>query len=409
MKRVIMTLIVVAGLGFLGWRIYVKAREARTGPAGRRQRGADVAVAVEITAVRKAGVREIGRFTGSLSPRSRFVVAPKIAGRLEKLTVDVGDTVTSGQLIAELDDDEYAQQVEQARAEVAVAQANVAECRSALDASARELERAKALHRKRVASESELDEAEASHTAYGAKHNVALAEVTRREAAQKAAEVRLSYARIHAAWRNTPTTRIVGERFADEGAMLTANAPIVSILDNSAMTALIDVIARDYPKIKIGQRTLIRTDGFPGREFAGKIVRIAPLLKELSRQARVEIEIPNTEGALKPGMFIRAEIEFARNEDASVVPVAALARRDGRQGVFLAHTEEKRADFVPVTLGITEGNVAEVLEPSLSGFVVTMGHHLLEDGSAIRLPERESAGAATEQSRNDRTGHGGRQ
>ena len=92
--------------------------------------------------------------------------------------------------------------------------------------------------------------------------------------------------------------------------------------------ALIDVIERDYPDVGPGQEAVIDTDAFPGREFAGKVTRVAPLLKETSRQARVEIEMPNPERLLKPGMFVRVRIEFDRHENATVVPLAALARRE---------------------------------------------------------------------------------
>ena len=388
-KTAIATLVVVVGL--LGWRIVVKIRDQAAGNHGRRGKGG--AVAVEIASVGKATVREIGRFTGSLVPRSRYVVAPKIPGRLEKITVDVGDAIKSGRLIAQLDDDEYAQQVEQARAELAVAQATVAESKSALEVAKRELDRVTALREKKVASESELDETDARHAACVAKHKVSLAEVTRREAALKAAEVRLSYTRILASWEDTANVRVVGERFVDEGEMLQANTPIVSILDNRVMTALIDVIERDYSKIALGQPAVLATDAFTGREFVGKITRIAPLLKEMSRQARVEIEIPNDESLLKPGMFVRALIEFDEHEDTTVILVSALARRDGRQGVFAADTAAMTARFVPVTVGYTEGELVEILEPALSGSVVTLGHHLLEDGAAIRVTEEERTGA----------------
>lgn len=402
MGKVVIPVVVLAVLGGLGRQIYIKVSGAR-GPGGGGPRGrGGVAVAVETAPVHRATVRKIGRFTGSLSPRSRFVVAPKVAGRLEKLVVDVGDPVKPGQLVAELDDGEYAQQVEQARAELAVAEANVAECRSALDVAGRELERVKKLRQTQVASEVELDEAQARQTACDAKHKVALAEVTRREAALKVAQVRLSYTRIRASWGDGGEPRVVGERFADQGAMLRANDPIVSILDNSVVVAVIDVIERDYPGVRPGQQAVMECDAYPGREFAGRIVRIAPLLKETSRQARVEIEVPNPERLLKPGMFIRARIEFDRHENATVVPVAALARRDGRQGVFLVDAQEKKARFVPVTLGILDGELAEVVEPPLSGQVVTMGHHLLEDGAAIRLPEETPAG--TEKPRPSREG-----
>ena len=69
-----------------------------------------------------------------------------------------------------------------------------------------------------------------------------------------------------------------------------------------------------------------------------------------------------------------------------MVPQVALVRRNGEQGVFLADTEQMRARFVPVALGIIDGELAEVVQPPLTGSVVTLGHHLLEDGSSIILP-----------------------
>ena len=396
MKRAIAILLALAVAGVLTWRIVVKIGD-KTGGQESRGRGPRPAVAVELAPVTTGAVRDVSQFTGSLHPRSQFTVAPKIAGRLEKLTVDMGHTVQSGQLIAELDDDEYTQQVEQARAELTVAQASVAECKSALTVAENEFRRVKELHDKKIASDSERDEVEARYTAAVTKHAVALAEVTRRKAALKAAEVRLSYTRIHAAWTDNNTTRVVGERYVHEGDMLQANTPIVFIVDNSVMIASIDVIERDYPKIRAGQRDVFTTDGFPGREFSGQVVRIAPLLKELSRQARVEIEIANPERVLKPGMFVRARIEFGRHQDTTIVPVSSLARRDGRQGVFLANQDRTAVRFVPVTVGIVEGEKAEIVEPPLQGSVVTLGHHLLEDGAPIHVPESAPPGPAQPQ------------
>ena len=110
----------------------------------------------------------------------------------------------------------------------------------------------------------------------------------------------------------------------------------------------------------------------------------------------MEIAVLNLERLIKPGMFIRAHIEVARHDNTTVVPVAALTKRNNQQGVFLVDTQNMKAHFVPVTLGIVNGESAEVVKPSLSGSVVTLGYHLLEDGSAITLPaekpERSSPG-----------------
>jgi len=215
---------------------------------------------------------------------------------------------------------------------------------------------------------------------------VTLAQVTQKEAALNAAQVRFSYTQIRALWEDGDEARIVGERFVDEGEMLKANDPIVSVLEIHLLTAVIHVIERDYSQVRTGQEAVIATDAFPEKSFPGTIIRVAPILRETSRQARVEIEVANPQRLLKPGMFIRARIEFAKHDDATVVPVAALARRGGQQGVFVADTQKRKALFVPVTLGIAHNGLAEVLKPPLSGEVVTLGQHLLEDGSAIILP-----------------------
>ncbi len=388
MKKALGIFIGLPLIGLLGWQVYQRASISAKG--SRRQRGA-IAVAVEVAPIQNATIRDVGSFTGSLFPQSYFLVAPKIAGRLEKLLVDIGEPVKRGQLIAVLDDEEYAQQVEQARAELEVAKANLIESRSALDLSKREFERAQALRQKRVASESELDVAQAQFKAQDANYKVALAQVAQKEAALKAAQVRLSYTKIRASWEEGNELRIVGERFVDEGAMLKANDRIVSILEINSLTGVIHVIERDYSEVRIGQEAILATDAFPGRNFTGRVVRVAPLLKETSRQARVEIKVPNQDRFLKPGMFIRVQIQFARHENATVIPVTALAKRNNQQGVFIVDIKNMKAHFTPVTVGIVNGDRAEVVKPPLSGSVVTLGHHLLEDGATITLPETKPA------------------
>lgn len=156
----------------------------------------------------RASLRDVGEFSGSLIPSAQFVVSAKIGGRLEKLTVDVGDTVRKGELIADLEDEEAVQQVEQAKAELMAAEA---------------------------------------------KNTVSNAQIRQKEAALKAAEIHLSYTKIRADWNRGDGTRVIGERFADEGALLGAGDPIVSVLDIDTLEAAINVIERDYPRIREGQ------------------------------------------------------------------------------------------------------------------------------------------------------------
>ncbi len=370
-------------VGYLGWRIVGATFLAKK--AGMGQRG--ISVAVEISPIEMGTIKDAAQFSGSLIPKSQFTVAPKISGRLNQLLVDIGDPVRRGQLVAVLEDEEYQQQVIQAEADLRVARANLEEAKSSLEMVKRDLERARTLHQKGIQSDSQLDAIVAQYDAQEAKYKVAVAQLANKESALETARVRLSYTRIKASWEKGSETRYVGERFVDAGAMLSPNTSILSIIDLQPITAVIHVTDRDYFRLQGEQKATITSSAFPEKAFIGQVARIAPLLKETSRQARVEIEIQNPEGLLKPGMFITTTIEFSSREKTTIVPLSALVSRNGRQGVFLANMENKKAHFQPIQVGIIEGERAEILDPSpLSGYVVTLGQHLLEDGVNIILP-----------------------
>jgi len=347
------------------------------------------AVAVEISPIETGVIRDVGQFSGTLIPKSQFVVAPKVSGKLKKLYVNIGDRVYRGQIVAQLDDEEYLQQVAQAEADLKVAKANFEETKSALELARKELERAETLHKKGILSDAQFDSVRAQFQAQEAKFKVAEAQVANREAALETAKVRLSYTKIIATWETGGDVRYVGERFVDEGALLSVNTPIISIIEIQPITCVIYATDKDYFRIKIGQDVSVSSSVFPDKKFYGKVVRLAPLLKETSRQARVEIDIENEEEFLKPGMFVNAEIEFGRREKAKIVPFSAIVSRGNSQGIFLADIQNKKAIFKPVKVGIIEGERAEILEPSdISGSVVVLGQHLLQDGMGIILPEK---------------------
>lgn len=402
MKKIIGIVLLICLAGLLGWQIYQRIQESRTANAGSAgfggapggQPGARSrpAVAVEIAEVQQKTIQDIGQFTGSLLPTSQFTVTPKVAGQLEQLLVNIGDRVKQGQLIAKLDDEMFRQAVDKAKAELEVAKANLAETQSALEIARRDFERSKTLSQSNILSQSKLDAAESAYNAAVASQKVARATVTNRQSGLDTAKLNLSYTEITADWNSGGDTRVVGERFVDEGAILKANDSIVSLLDLSTIICEINVIERDYFRITQGQEAVIMTDAFPGTPFTGKVARIAPLLQEQSRQARVEIEIPNPEELLKPGMFVRVRLQFDNIENAMVVPMSALVKREEQQGVFVADTGNMTARFVPVTVGVTSNGLVQILAPPLSGAVVTLGQHLLEDGATIALPEQASSG-----------------
>lgn len=403
MKKIIVIVVLGALAALVGWQVHQRVASE----VGQKRRGRPTAtVAVDVAPVVRKTLTDVGEFAGSLDPRSQFDAAAKVAGRLEELRVNLGDTVRRGQVIAVLDDEEFTQQVAQARAELDVAKATVEDCASALTAAESEFKRTADLWAKKIASDSEKDADEAKYKACLARQKVAQAQVQHRQAALSAAEIRLSYTQVRAVWelaapipgaQTRPTTtasapadeadglRVVAKRYVDDGALLKANDPIVSIIDDRVLIGVIHVIERDYPKVAVGQPATITTDAHPGRSFPGRIARISPLLATGSRQGRVEIEVPNADRVLKAGYYIRARIAFAQRPNATIVPATAVVKRDGREGVFLADPATKTARFVPVMLGVISGDDAEVLSPALDGLVVTLGQHLLENGSKIIL------------------------
>lgn len=383
------TIVAALFLVFLAWQII--SRLPGSGQAG-GPRGA--AVAVEIAAVERGSIRDIGTFSGTLIPKSYFTVVPKISGRIKELFVDIGDRLTRGQLVALLEDEEYQQQVIQAEADLGVAKANLEEAMSARELARKEIERAKTLHEKGILSDAELEAAQSAFSTREARSKVTQAQIANQQAALETAKVRLSYTRIRAAWETGGDVRFVGERFVNPGAMLSSNTPLLSVIELQPITAVIHVTEKDYFRLRTEQPVLLTSGAYPGREFHGVVARVAPILKETSREARVEVNVENADGALKPGMFVNARIEFVSRADATVVPTSAIVNRGALQGLFLADFEAKKAVFQPATVGIIEGDRAEILEPAtLTGYVITLGHHLLENGTALLLPA-DAPGAA---------------
>ena len=380
--------IVLAGLAVgLFWFYGTAERDSASPVTGDNLRR----VPVEVVPVERGPIELRRIFSGALEPRAEFVVAPKVGGRVERLTVNIADPVTRGQVVGELDNAEYVQAVAQARADLAVARANLAEARSAMEIAGRELARIVTLRERGVASEAQLDTARANQLAKQAEHEVAKAQVMRAESSLETANIQLGYTRITAGWTGGADQRIVAERYVDEGETVSANAPLLRIVELDPIAGVVFVTERDYARLQPGQELTLETDAFPGEIFQGRIERIAPVFKQASRQARVELNINNPQQRLKPGMFIRATIVLASEPDAIIVPEQALTRREDRTGIFLVNEQEGTVTWREITTGIRDGNRVQVVGEPLAGQVVTLGQQLLDDGSAISIPAGEKA------------------
>ncbi|MDZ7374469.1 MAG: efflux RND transporter periplasmic adaptor subunit [candidate division KSB1 bacterium] len=349
-------------------------------------RGQRPPVAVEVDSVRFGPIAEVRQFVGTIYPAYQYIVAPKVSGRVIEIRKRIGDPVRKNEVVARLDDAEYQQAVREAEANLKIALAALAEAQSQYALAKQELERVQLLKEKGIASPAELDAATTNYEAQQSRLKLAQAQVEQREAALRSAQIRLEYTLLTA-----PAPGFTGERFVDEGALLAANSPVISVVGIEKVIVRTSVPERDYGRIRPGQPASISVDAFPGRTFAGVVSRLAPVVREESRMAEMEVEVPNDSLVLKPGMFARVEVVLDKRERAQLIPTGALTTRDGEQGVFVVDANNRIARFVPIVTGIATREWTEVVSPPLPKVVVTVGHHLLSDGSPVLLPHSAAA------------------
>jgi multidrug efflux pump subunit AcrA (membrane-fusion protein) len=116
------------------------------------------------------------------------------------------------------------------------------------------------------------------------------------------------------------------------------------------------------------------------------------MMQEASRMAEMEIEVDNRSYMLKPGMFARIEVTTAEKDSTQLVPSSAIVERGGETVLFVIPDGETVARFVKVITGIVTADLTEIVEPIIEGRVVTMGQHLLDDGSPVMLNEESAPG-----------------
>lgn len=348
---------------------------------GDRQRQT-AAVAVETDSVRFGPIREIREFTGSVYPYNQYVVAPKVSGRVVEIRKRIGDRVQPGELIARIDDAEYQQAVREAEANLKIAEASVIDTRSQLDLSRDQKERMESLRAKELASNAEVDAAVSDFTAKESRYRLAQAQVEQRQASLESSRIRLGYTRLTAT-----RAGFIGERFVDEGALLAPNAAVASVIEIGKVIVRTTITERDYRLIRAGQPADVAVDAYSSRMFSGLVSRIAPMLLENSRVAQMEVEVRNDSLLLKPGMFARVRVMIAAKARAQIVPARSIVNRAGETGIFMVPENESVARYVPVKTGIVTPDLVEILSPALEGIVVTLGQHLLEDGSPVLLPK----------------------
>jgi len=325
-------------------------------------------------------------YTADLIPNQLVNIFSRVDGYIAKIYVDKGDLVKTNQLLVEIDHTDYVHAVNQAKANLLSAKAKVVQQEAAVRNAALTLDRMQALIKDQFVSQQDLDTALVNRDAALALQDSLRAQVQQMDVALAQAVTNLAYASIRA-----PFAGYIAERNLDPGAYVsgttastsTMSRGILSVHDVETVRTLIEVVEKDVPLVKVGQRADVRAEAYPNEVFEGTVTRIVQALNRATRTMTVEVDLPNKDHRLKGGMFARVEVLVGKHPQAIQIPLDAVSRLEESQYVYVV--KDGKAHQVPVELGARAENRVEVVK-GLTGDeqVIVSGKDLVSEGAAVQ-------------------------
>jgi RND family efflux transporter MFP subunit len=378
MKRTLIIFALIALAGFIGLRLYQEWPAAESAGAGMPRGGFARTVGAAVAEL--GDVSQSVTLVGPLRALETVQVAPRLSGRVEQIYVDLGDRVTTGQIMVRLDDEELSEQVRQSEASLEVSRAVVNQRELELKNFASVLERTKGLRESGLISAEQLDDSQTRYDVAQSQLSLAQAQLVQAEAGLRQLRIRLAQTRV-----TSPINGLVGRRFVDVGAQVGTNTAVMTIVNLDTVKLVANVAERDLVKLEPGATGEVFVDALPGKLYTGAVTRVSPLLDPQTRTAEVEIVVANEDGQLRAEMFARVTLELANKTDVLRIPREALVVRGERQGVYRIDGEGK-AFFQEVLVGLAEENWVEVTDGLATGDqVITQGSNLIKDGDTVRV------------------------
>jgi RND family efflux transporter MFP subunit len=234
-----------------------------------------------------------------------------------------------------------------------------------------------------TASRAQLEKSIADEAAVRARHKSAAAD-------QSSTEALVDYLSIEAPFDGT-----ISERNADIGFFAQAGGadqaqPLFTVVRIDPVRVFIDVPEMDAPLVDVNDEASVRVQSLAGERFPGKVTRTSWTLEPNTRTLRTEVDLPNADGKLRPGMYAQVTLTLVEHEDACVVPASTVVNHEDRTWCFVV--EGNKAVRKPVTLGIKSAGAVEILS-GLGGDerVVQNGVASLSDGQTVEIIEASAA------------------
>lgn len=314
--------------------------------------------------------------SGSLNALSQATVKSKVAGEVMETPFAEGMQVRRGQVVVRLDTADL-------RARMATQQATLDDARARLALARKNQDNNLALLKQKFISQNAVDTAQ---------NSVEVAEAT-----VKSALSQLDIARraVDDATVRAPIDGIISKRMVQPGEKAAPDMPMFSIVSLRQMVLEAQVPASEIPRIATGQQVDFTVEGFAGRPFSGKVVRINPAADAGSRAITVYVAVDNNDGALKSGMFAKGGITLQIAAPLPLLPLSALRQQNGAPMVL--RIEGDRVVAQPVRLGLRnddEGMVQIADGLAAGSRVIVARLDNVRNGSRIRLP-RAAAGVVS--------------
>ena len=340
--------------------------------------GSAAAKPVKVEAVRRDTVRRSVDVVGTLAAVDQVTISSEADGRVRRILADLGDRVTAGQVLVELDSEKQQYTFEQQQAALArtLAQygatdpqhlpeiektADVQKANADLVQATQAFDRANELFKRTLISQQALDDAKAALQSARATYDVALQNAKNMRAGIQASEATMKLAgrQLRDTSIRAPFDGYVEKRLVNLGELVRAQMPVMAVVRLDPLKVVAEIPEKMTPWIGDGRPVELRVDAYQGRTFAGKVTRISPAVNTATRAFPFEALIPNADAALKPGTFARVHVEIDKVDDVLTLPYAAIQYRYGVNRVFVVAGD--RLAVRELTLGERLGDRIEIL------------------------------------------------
>ena len=323
-------------------------------------RGRDTAVKpVSVEEVRQETVRRAVEVVGTLAAVDQVTVSSETEGKVSRILADLGDRVTAGQALIQLDNEKQQYNFDQQKAALARALAqygandpqhlpdiektpDVQKASADLQQAKQSYERANELFKRTLVPRQALDDAETALQSKKASYDASLqtaknlrASIQASEATMKLADRQFRDTQIRA-----PFDGYVEKRLVNLGELVKAQMPVIAVVRVDPLKVIAEIPEKMAPWIKDGQPVALHVDAYPQRAFEGKVSRISPAVNTATRAFPFEALVPNRDAVLKPGTFARVHIESGREDQVLTLPYSALQYRYGVNRVFVVDNDK---------------------------------------------------------------------